>query len=168
MIFVTVGTDQPFDRLIKIVDNWAEKNGRSDVFAQIGDGGNKPSYIKFATFLEPPEFQKYFSSASIVIGHAGMGTILSALHHGKPIVVMPRKASWGEQRNEHQLATARYMSKMGKINVAFTDEELTLILDHLDELIPRENIGRFAATQLISRIKDFIAGINENSQHLIR
>ena len=36
MIFVTVGTQLAFDRMIKAVDEWAGARGRTDVFAQVG------------------------------------------------------------------------------------------------------------------------------------
>lgn len=36
MIFVTVGTQVQFDRLIRTVDEWAGARARSDIFAQIG------------------------------------------------------------------------------------------------------------------------------------
>ena len=97
MIFVTVGTDMPFDRMIKAIDSWAQKNNRSDIFAQIGEGGWRPKHIEFKEFLEPPEFKERFAAADVIVAHAGMGTILSALNMGKSIVVMPRIARLGEQ-----------------------------------------------------------------------
>jgi hypothetical protein len=36
MIFVTVGTQGQFDRLIRTVDEWADARGRTDLFAQTG------------------------------------------------------------------------------------------------------------------------------------
>ena len=42
MILVTVGTDLPFDRMVRVVDDWAGETGRRDVFAQIGEGGWEP------------------------------------------------------------------------------------------------------------------------------
>ena len=56
MIFVTVGTDQPFDRMVKVVDAWAAEYGRTDLFAQIGEGGWEPPSIPFSNFLSPVEF----------------------------------------------------------------------------------------------------------------
>ena len=114
MIFVTVGTDGPFDRLIATVDRWAGENGRTDVVAQIGRSTLQPRFVEAHRFLDPPRFSEYFASAEFVIAHAGMGTILSALRYGKPLIVMPRRASLGEQRNEHQLATARRLQELGK------------------------------------------------------
>jgi UDP-N-acetylglucosamine transferase subunit ALG13 len=156
MIFLTVGTDMPFDRMVKVVDRWASESGRNDIFAQIGQGGWEPRNIRFANFLKPPDYVQIFSSATVVISHAGMGTILSALHHGKPILVMPKRASLGEHRNEHQLATARWMMDMGKVNVAFDEEQLRHRLDHLDELKAARKISSFASDDLVSGIRDFI------------
>ena len=157
MIFVTVGTDMPFDRMVRIVDQWAGETGRKDVFAQIGATEWKPANIPFTRFLEPPEFAERFTSATHIVAHAGMGTILSALHHGKPILVMPRRASLGEQRNEHQLATAQRLLQMGRITVAFDDAELRTRLVALDQLNATERISGFAGQGLVSALRDFIA-----------
>jgi UDP-N-acetylglucosamine transferase subunit ALG13 len=156
VIFVTVGTDGPFDRLIRSVDRWAGETGRTDVFAQIGRSVFRPQHLEYVNFLEPSEFRDRFARASVVVSHAGMGTILSALHHRKPILVMPRRASLGEQRNEHQLATAKHLSGMGKIVVAADEVDLVSRLGHLDSLVARDPIGPFAQPELVAAIRDFI------------
>lgn len=155
MIFVTVGTDGPFDRLIGAVDRWAGESGRSDVVAQIGRTKLRPQFMRWYEFLEPPQFQEYFASAEFVIGHAGMGTILSALRFEKPLLVMPRRAALGEQRNEHQLATARRL-QTGMVTVAFDEAELLLRLAHVHEWQPRDPIGPYADPRLTGAIRDFI------------
>ena len=114
MIFVTVGSDIPFDRIIHAVDRWACARDRQDVFAQIGRGGWQPQFISFAEMLEPAEFRERLTASRIIVGHAGMGTILSALQYSKPILVMPRRGSLGETRNDHQMATARQLLEMEK------------------------------------------------------
>lgn len=156
MIFVTVGTDLPFDRMVRIIDAWAGENPDCEVFAQIGEGGWEPRNIRFAHFLQPPEFTEHFKAASVIISHAGMGTILSALHHGKPILVMPKMASLGEHRNEHQLATARRMMDLGNVNVAFDENELRARLDRLEDLKQPKTIGESASGSLLSGLRDFI------------
>jgi UDP-N-acetylglucosamine transferase subunit ALG13 len=156
MIFVTVGTDLPFDRLMRVVDQWAKDSGRGDVFAQIGHGGWVPTYISWVEMLGPIEFNGMLAEASVIIAHAGMGTILSALHHRKPILVMPKKASLGEQRNEHQIATSRYMMNLGMVTVAFDEAELRSRLGKIDELAPCRPIGATASQDLVRGISDFI------------
>jgi len=78
MIFVTVGAQMPFDRLIRAVDLWAAHSGRDDVFAQIGEGGWLPEHIDWATKLAPIEFRERMKEADIIVAHAGTGSILSA------------------------------------------------------------------------------------------
>lgn len=158
MIFVTVGTDLPFDRLVRVIDSWAAETGRDDVFAQIGEGGWEPSYISFTHFLQPPQFIERFNAASLIISHAGMGTILSALHYGKPILVMPKRASLQEHRNEHQLATARHMKEIANVNVAFDEIELRESLDQIATLSSGRQIGSYASESLIAGLHSFIHG----------
>ena len=156
MIFVTVGSDIPFDRLIRTVDQWARKRGRTDVFAQIGRGGWEPEYISSAPLLEPAEFKERLLASNVVVGHAGMGTILTALQQSKPVLVMPRRGKLGETRNDHQMATARHLSKLGKINVALDEEELSLALDSLESLGSGETISPYAEIALTNALRGFI------------
>lgn len=165
MIFVTVGTDLPFDRMLKVIDAWAGERGRRDVFAQIGEGGWKPSHIEHSEFLQPPDFKKRFNEATLIISHAGMGTILSALFYGKPILVMPKRASLGEHRSEHQVATAKKMMELGNVNVAFDEDELRHRLDHLEDLRPPRLIGDFAGPELVGGLREFIFhGVSSGSR----
>jgi UDP-N-acetylglucosamine transferase subunit ALG13 len=156
MIFVTVGTELPFNRMVRVLDAWAQATGRNDVFAQIGETDWQPTHIAWSKFLQPPEFARRFAEADVVVAHAGMGTILSALQWEKPVLVMPRRASLGEQRNEHQLATASHLSELGKINVAMDETELRAKLDDLGKLRPREKIGAYASDSLIVALREFI------------
>ena len=50
MIFVTVGAQLPFDRLVSVVDEWAGSTGRSDVFGQIARG-KRPRHFESVDFL---------------------------------------------------------------------------------------------------------------------
>jgi UDP-N-acetylglucosamine transferase subunit ALG13 len=156
MIFVTVGTDLPFDRMLRVIDAWARENQRDDVFAQIGEGGWEPEFVGFSHFLQPPEFKKRFNEASLVISHAGMGTILSALRYGKPILVVPKRATLGEHRSEHQVATARRMAELGLVHMAADEHELRDRLDRLDEIKPVKPIAPHAASGFTDRLRDFI------------
>ena len=75
-------------------------------------------------FLAPDEFDKLCHDARLIVAHAGMGTIISAMTKGKPIIVFPRIAALGEHRNEHQLATSKKMKELGYAYVANNKEEL--------------------------------------------
>jgi len=152
-IFVTVGTDQHFNRMVKIVDDWAANHPEIEIFVQIGETDYTPKNIPFSKFLEPSEFIAKVRSASLVVGHAGMGTILTALRHQKPILVMPKLARLGEHRNEHQTATAKHLSLKKRVKVAFNEHELHSILENLDDLSTSGKIGARASESLTHYLK---------------
>jgi UDP-N-acetylglucosamine transferase subunit ALG13 len=156
MIFVTVGTQGPFDRLIRTIDTWAGVRGKTDVFAQIGPSDYHSEHIRTERSIDPTEFRKRVESASLVIAHAGMGSIITALELGKQIVVMPRRASLGEHRNDHQVATAKRFAEQGRIIVALNETELVDKLDQLDVFDKTQRLGAQASSHLIVTIRTFI------------
>ncbi len=157
MIFVTVGAQMPFDRLVRAVDEWVHRCGRRDVFAQIGYGGWRPSNIQWSEFLAPGEFRERVRTASAIVAHAGMGSILTAMEYGKPILVMPRRGNRGETRNDHQVSSARHFLESGEISVAFDEDELQAKLDQLSSVRPSEQISPYASPELIATLRAFIS-----------
>jgi UDP-N-acetylglucosamine transferase subunit ALG13 len=158
VIFTTVGAQLPFDRLIHTVDEWARSRGRHDVFAQVGDTSQHPRSIHWRYRLSPCLFEKAVSHASVVIAHAGMGSILVALRIHKPIIVLPRRADLHETRNDHQIATARTLSEMGLVHAAYDTDELRRVLDHVEDLRPGRRLGDYASSELIEALRTFING----------
>lgn len=156
-IFVTVGTDLPFDRLVEAIDQWAPDHPESEVFAQIGNTNYKPKNVSYSKFLEPEEFKNRLTSSDLILSHAGMGTILSSLQYNKPLLVMPRIASLGEHRNEHQLATAKYLKKLNKVSVANNESELLEMLENKDKLLTKAPIGPYASETLSKHLSMLIA-----------
>ena len=157
MIFVTVGTQVPFDRLVAAVDHWAETRNRTDVFAQTGSRGYVPRHVASKPFIDPAEFRQRVAEASLVVAHAGMGSIITALEIGKPILVMPRRADLKEHRNDHQIATARALGEQGRIKVAMDQQELVAKLDDGDTFRAVATIRAGAAPELLSTIRAFLA-----------
>lgn len=153
MIFVTVGAQMAFDRMVRAVDEWAQAAGRSDVFAQIGPTDYTPKHIEYVDFLEPPQFAERARAARVIVAHAGMGSIITALTLGKPILVMPRRGDLRETRNDHQLATAKRLGELGKVAVAMDEGELVERLGRLDELTAAGAIGPFAQDSLIWAVR---------------
>ncbi len=156
MIFVTVGTQLPFNRLIREVDRWARSRGRKDIFAQIGKTDWKPSYIHWEKFLNPADFRKEFKAADAIVAHAGMGTIIAALEFGKPVVVMPRLATLKEHRSDHQIVTAKRFRDSYKVTVALNESELWMYLDKVDTIEGSQQIDSSAEPRLLSTIRDFV------------
>lgn len=153
MIFVTIGTQIPFDRLIEMLDRIAPELDE-EIYAQVLKGKYKPKHIKTLDFIEPDEFEEVFVQARLVVAHAGMGTILSALRNSKPLIIFPRIAALGEHRNDHQSATAMMIKEKKYAYVATNEKELRELL-HMD-LRPLKKIGEFASESLVKSLKDFI------------
>ncbi len=64
MIFVTVGAQMAFDRLIGWMDDWAVAEGRQDVIAQIGPSSYQPQRLEIVPFMSPPEFRARIAPVS--------------------------------------------------------------------------------------------------------
>ena len=161
MIFVTVGAQMPFDRMIRAVDDRAGSRGRYDVFAQIGDTDYRPRNIRYSQFLDPSSFRDRVEQADAIIAHAGMGSILTALEFGKPILVFPRRGDLKETRNDHQVDTARQLLKQGRVNVAMDEFELMERMDLIQSLHTQEPLGQFASPRLIHALRGFIEASTE-------
>jgi UDP-N-acetylglucosamine transferase subunit ALG13 len=159
LIFVTVGGQTPFDRLVTAVDRWAEARGRDDVFAQIGRTDLVPSRIRFANFLPPEEFRRTVREAELVVGHAGMGTILTALELQRPLLVLPRRAALRETRNDHQLATAKEFAARGILKVGWDEAELAAWLDRAGEIAAGPRIPPHATPPLLEALRRFVNGL---------
>jgi len=156
MILVTVGTQLPFDRMIRTIDAWAARRTRADVFAQIGPTDYRPQNIEFVPFLDADVCRKLIATCDAVVSHAGMGSILTALEMGKPIVVMPRRAELGEHRNDHQVATVRRLTVHGRIFAAMDEHQLVERLEHLDELTTAARTTAMARPQLLKTLATFV------------
>ena len=156
MIFVTVGHQMPFDRLVRAMDAWAEQAGRSDCFAQIGDGAYAPRRFPSARFLAPQQFRDHMANARAIVAHAGTGTILSALQLGKPILVLPRRSDLGETRNDHQVATAKHFAAAGHVLAAYDEGALVARMADLEQQRPGPLLGGSASPELLAAIRTFL------------
>ena len=170
MIFVTVGSQLGFDRMVGAVAAWARARGTgmhgtgmhgkgmhgtgmhgtgmhggthgTGMHAAEGTrmffqtGATKIDLAGFAHMpvLSAEEIRRKFDEATLVVAHAGTGTIIECMLRGKPVIVMPRSASLHETRNDHQFATARRFQARGGVFVAWDETELPTLLDRASTL----------------------------------
>jgi len=155
VIFVTVGTQLPFDRLIQYVDAIAPELSEP-VFAQVGTNSKyQPKNIECAPLVNSASFNDLMKDVSLIVGHAGIGTIIAALQHSKPLVLMPRLAALQEHRNDHQLATVNSLSGRSGIYLAQTEQELRALL--LEKLSPPDPTEAAASRgRLIAAVSSYI------------
>ena len=79
MIFLTVGHQTPFDRLVKAMDEWAASNPQEVIQGQIGEGSYTPKNFPCERWLSADEFDTALNAADCIVAHAGTGTIIEAL-----------------------------------------------------------------------------------------
>ena len=137
MIFLTVGTQFGFDRLVRALDQCLEDGVIGDeVIAQIGPGRYQPKNMQSIVTLERDAFDAMLQSCDAMISHAGMGSITLALSLAKPLLVMPRRKKYGEVVNDHQVDSARRFEELGHLLVAYDTDELTKKIMILRTFVP--------------------------------
>lgn len=156
MIFATIGTQLPFPRLMAALDALAPSLNEP-IVAQIGaDPGAYPHLDTHAT-LAPDTFAARFAEARVIVGHAGIGTVLSARQHGKPAILVPRRHEFGEHRNDHQLATAAALEGREGLYIAWTPEEISALIRRPDLAPATERVSADLA-QLRQHVAAWITG----------
>jgi UDP-N-acetylglucosamine transferase subunit ALG13 len=155
VIFVTVGTQLPFDRLVKAVDEWAGGSGTAPAFAQIGDAAYRPTHMEWDAYLPAARYRQRLEAASLIVSHAGIGSLLVALQARKPMLVMPRRAALNEIRNDHQLATAKWLRQLPGITVVDDTDELNKALRCGMWQAP-DAVRAEASPELLSTVRAFI------------
>jgi UDP-N-acetylglucosamine transferase subunit ALG13 len=195
LIFVTVGSQLGFDRMVGAVAAWARTRGTgmhaadmhgtgmhgtgmhgtgmhgtgmhaaegtaaegTGIFFQTG--ATKIDLAGFAHMpvLSAEEIRRKFDEATLVVAHAGTGTIIECMLRGKPVIVMPRSASLHETRNDHQFATARRFQARGGVFVAWDETELAALLDRASTLTGGAAIQAHADQRLLDALRAFVAG----------
>lgn len=121
MVFVTVGTTC-FDALVKAVDSEEMKEsllqkGYTDLLIQMGRGTYIPSKVSGNSTLQvghftfSPSIADYIREASLVISHAGSGSIFETLRLGKPLIVVVNEDLMDNHQSElaEELAERKHL-----------------------------------------------------------
>ena len=128
MIFVILGTqDKKFTRLLDAIQKKIDEgkiSKKEKIIVQAGCTRYKSKNMQIIDYMPLREFEDYVDKADIIICHAGVGTILTALKKGKKIIAAARLKKYGEHVNDHQL----------QILDNFTDEGYILALEDFDKI----------------------------------
>jgi UDP-N-acetylglucosamine transferase subunit ALG13 len=158
MIFVTVGSMFPFERMIRIMDNWNSQHPDQEVFAQIGGGKYEPIHMRWQRIIAPHEYKKVVQSCRLIVAHAGTGSVFTAAEFRKPIVLIPRRAAQKEHTTDHQFDTAKWLESKPGIFIAWSQEDLAPAIERarqvagkLQSLIPPS-----APQPFLAQIRNFL------------
>lgn len=114
MIFVTVGTNEArFDRLLHAV---AALSTEEEIVIQHGHSSpvRRPNALN-VEFLPYEALVETIRRARMVVTHAGVGSVMVALANARRPVVVPRRASFGEAVDDHQLQLGRRLATAGLV-----------------------------------------------------
>jgi beta-1,4-N-acetylglucosaminyltransferase len=119
MIFVTVGNSSwDFSRLVKYMDEVARTTSE-EIIIQTGSSSYKPSFATCFDFATKDMINDLHEKARIIISHAGIGSILTAIDMKKPVVLVPRRKELNEMVDDHQIEIASALEAEIGVNIAW-------------------------------------------------
>ena len=126
-LFVTLGTIRPyrFDRAVDIVLNLLENAGNIDVVWQLGATTRSDLPGEVYLDMSGEEMQRHMLNTDVIIGHAGVGTVLDALECGISPIVIPRSKQLSEHVDSHQVEFAEELSCLGTALTVMPGEDLS-------------------------------------------
>ena len=142
MIFVTVGThEQPFNRLIKKVDNLViNGNIKEKVIVQTGFSTYVPKHCEAHKMMSFDEMQQALKNARIVITHGGPSSFIEALQYGKVPIVVPRQEKFHEHVNNHQMDFTKLIAeRMNNIIPVYDINNLKNVINNYDKIVKTKN-----------------------------
>lgn len=156
MILVILGTqDKPFTRLLEALD--AQKKAgaiQDELIVQAGCTKLDTDSMKIFDLLPIDEFDALINDADVIITHAGVGSILSALKKGKKVIACARLAQYGEHTNDHQLQIQEEFARQGYLISCEDFSKIHEIINQLDEFSPNPYIS--TTENVVNTIRDFI------------
>ena len=128
MIFVILGTqDKKFPRLLDALQKKIDEgkiSKKEEIIVQAGSTKYESKNMKIIDYMSVRKFEECIDWADLIICHAGVWTILTALKKGKKIIAAARLKQYGEHVNDHQL----------QILDNFTAEGYILALEDFDKI----------------------------------
>jgi beta-1,4-N-acetylglucosaminyltransferase len=130
MIFVTVGTNEArFDRLLRAV---AELSIDEELVVQHGHSSPIcPLHAELVDFLSFEHMVTTIRRARVVVTHAGVGSVMVALANERRPIVVPRRKSFAEAVDDHQLQLGRRFAEAELVTLVEAPEDIgrTLVRD---------------------------------------
>ncbi len=153
-----VGTDHhPFDRLVAWVDAWAAAHPDVEVFVQHGTAA-APQHAAGARLVTPSALAARVATATVVITHGGLSSIMEARAAGLLPLVLARDPEQGEHVDGHQQAFTAHQAERGRIRLLATEAELHAALDGALAAPATVRLGPAAAHD-VSAAVDEVAGL---------
>ncbi|MBK0053470.1 glycosyl transferase family 28 [Stenotrophomonas sp. S39] len=155
---MSCGSQLPFPRLVEMMQAWADQHPDTEVVVQAGEHNFISSTMKVHKSLDQQAFIKLIATCEVFISHAGMGNIITALELGTPLLIVPRRATLGEHRNDHQMDTAERFGKYPGVAVATDLAELMAQVDSLRDGSRSASAGASPEKEkLLNAVRNFVS-----------
>ena len=122
MIFVALGTCEPFPRILRKIDELAAEMSEEFV---VQYGKTEIPLPHCRGFDYAPSLDEFYSAARLVICHAGLGIQLELMRRNQPFIAVPRLCRYKEHFDDHQVETCEYLNLKFGIRYILDMEELT-------------------------------------------
>lgn len=156
-IFTATGTQKfPFDRMLKKLDEVAQKHPDWEIFAQSGACVYKPEHYASEAFIDKAAFDRHIEEADLIVTHGGAGVIVTSLRLRKKVVAVPRLREYGEHVDDHQKQIITAFESGGYLFGCWELEELEDIMEKALEMQPKEFVSN--TESFISAVEDVIEG----------
>ena len=154
MILVLLGTFTiEFRRPLQEIERLcAEGKLNEEIIVQNGHTRYYSPYFKTFPFIQPDKLDQLYDLASIIITHAGTGSIIKGLKKGKKIIAIARLQKNGEHIDDHQLEILNEFALSGYILPWNESDTLELVLQKVKNFTPK----------VYNSQKDKILGFLEN------
>lgn len=123
---------------MKIAEMFSDYDNK--IYVQNGYTKFTSSKLKMLGFISSEELDKYYSSADLIITHAGTGSIIKGVKMGKKVIAVPRLSKYGEHVDDHQIEITKKFTELGCI-IPVIDEkinDLSVFITSINTFKPKE------------------------------
>jgi len=103
-----------------------------DVVMQIGCTKYEPKNSEYFRFIFKKDIDRFYANSRVVVCHAGIGSIISAMEFNKPTILVPRKKILNEHIDDHQAEIARFVEN--KMKVVYNIDDLEILLHDISSI----------------------------------
>lgn len=161
MIFAASGTTGfPFKRLLEAIEIISGSRLQEKIILQYSQPLDRifPRRVRVVKFVPIKSMNLLFSTADVILTHAGFGSVLQAVKLGKrPPIVFPRLSKFGEHIDDHQLAFAKYLASRKLVHMLSKPEGILRLIKTAGASAHHEKIalmetGRFRLINYLTEI----------------
>ena len=138
MILVLLGTqNNSFLRLLSEIDLLINDGVIHDeVIVQAGHTKYNTKNMQVFDFIPKDQMDALINSASLIITHGGVGSIMKGLKLNKKIIAIPRLKEFNEHVNDHQIQIIKNFDELGYIKGVINLHDLRYAIENINQFNP--------------------------------